>query len=121
MSNVRRSSSPRLVALALCYVLALQAFLSAFGVSVAASQDETAFVICHGDGSAPAGDNRRHEKLACALCTLAAAANGPLPVAPSASVVPLVTASRFSPADVVSTFSPRPARAGLARAPPDFA
>src|SRR5207245_11237953 len=117
--NGRASASRRMLALALCYVLALQAFLTAFGGSFAASQDESGFVICHSDGATPAGDNQKHEKLACALCVLAAAANGPLPDTPVATpAVPLVTASRFALAEAVTTFIPRPARAGLSRAPP---
>jgi hypothetical protein len=121
VSNVRPTTARRLSALALCYVLALQAFLTAFGLSFAASQPETGFVICHSDGAAPAGDQQKPEKLPCALCALAAAANGPLPAAPSALVVPLVAAGRFSLTAAIVSFSARPARAGLARAPPRFA
>jgi len=116
-----RPSPRRILALTLCYVLALQAVLTAFGVSLAAGLDQSGFVICHSDGTAPAGDAQKPEKLPCALCALAAAANGPLPDAPSALGERLVTASRFALAEAVATFSPRPARAGLARAPPDFA
>jgi hypothetical protein len=121
VSNVRPSPSRRILALALCYVLALQAFLTAFGGSVAAGQDESAFVICHGDGAVPPGDSQKHEKLACALCTLAAAASGPLPAAPPAPAVPPVAATRFALTGTVANFIPRPARAGLSRAPPSLA
>ena len=57
----RRSKSywRRTLGLAVCYVLALQAFLAAYGTTLAVVQAhaETGFAICHGaGGSEPATD-----------------------------------------------------------------
>jgi hypothetical protein len=62
---------------ALCYVVAMQAFLAAFGTTLAAAR-ATAFdpllVICHsGESERPSnGDTRSPEKLACIVCAAAA-------------------------------------------------
>ncbi len=79
----RRSNSRwvRTLRVALCSVVAMQAFLAAFGTTMAAART-TAFdplgVICHsGDRDRPAnGDNRTPEKLPCIVCAAAAAALG---------------------------------------------
>ena len=88
----RRSNSRwvRTLRVALCYVVAMQAFLAAFGTTMAAAR-ATAFdpfrVICHsGDSERPRnGDSRNPEKLPCIVCAAAAAAlgleSGPAPLA----------------------------------------
>lgn len=124
----RRSNSRwvRTLRVALCYVVAMQAFLAAFGTTMAAA-GATAFdpfqVICHsGDSERPRnGDSRNPEKLPCIVCAAAAAAlvltSGPAPLA----AIHFVDAGRISSAPAaVAAYRPPP-RAGLSRAPPSFA
>jgi hypothetical protein len=116
----------RTLRVALCTVVAMQAFLAAFGTTMAAAR-ATAFdpllVICHsGDSERPSnGDSRTPEKLPCIVCAAAAAAlgleSGPAPLA----AIHFVIAGRVSHAPaIVSAYHPPP-RAGLSRAPPSFA
>jgi hypothetical protein len=124
----RRSNSRwvRTLRVALCYVVALQAFLAAFGTTMAAART-TAFdplgVICHsGDRDRPSnGDSRTPEKLPCIVCAAAAAAlgleSGPAPLA----AIHFAIAGRISSAPVVIAAYRPPPRAGLSRAPPSFA
>jgi hypothetical protein len=124
----RRSNSrwSRTLRVALCYVVAMQAFLAAFGTTMAAAR-ATAFdplgVICHaGDSEQPSnGDSRTPEKLPCIVCAAAAAAlgleSGPAPL----GAIHFAIAGRVSHAPaIVSAYHPPP-RAGLSRAPPSFA
>ena len=124
----RRANSRflRTLRVALCYVVAMQAFLAAFGTTMAAAR-ATAFdpllVICHsGDSGQPSnGDTRNPEKLPCIVCAAAAAALGlesdPAPLA----TIHFVITGRVSstPATVVAHHPP--SRAGHSRAPPSFA
>jgi hypothetical protein len=112
----------RTLAVALCYVLALQTFFVGFGNGVAtgyASSDTDSFTICHGGGTTPpSGDS--NAKFPCALCTLTAS-SGLLPDPVSAALARLIGGGivRFAnTAVVVVTAHPR---AGLSRAPPIFA
>ena len=114
-------SARRVLTLALCYVLALQAFLAAYGTAFAVSRGESGFVICHGDGSTPARDTANADKAPCALCAVASAASGLLPEAPVSFVTPAIVAGRVVYADTTVTFPSPPRRAGLSRAPPSFA
>jgi hypothetical protein len=111
---------------ALCYVFAIQAFLSAFETTIAAAHapaSDTRFVICHGiDSNLPSsGDAGNSEKLPCILCAVAAAALGLL-----SDPVPPVVAQLFSAGlagfthAVAIVYQP-PSRAGSSRAPPSFA
>jgi hypothetical protein len=124
----RRSNSRfvRTLRVALCYVVAMQAFLAAFGTTMAAARAtgfDPLLVICHsGDSERPSsGDTRNPEKLPCIVCATAAAALGlesdPAPLA----AIHFVPAGRISstPATVVAHHPP--ARAGHSRAPPSFA
>jgi hypothetical protein len=126
----------RAVAVSLCYILVLQAFLTTFSIAVAVSQASTTAggVICHTVGhtvghtavdDTPAGpDNRTPASDSCAFCALCAPAGsaGALPSPTTLTVAAPRTVSRrvgpFATADLVRV---PPARAGLARAPPKFA
>jgi hypothetical protein len=124
----RRSNSRfvRTLRVALCYVVAMQAFLAAFGTTIAAAR-ATAFdpllVICHsGDSERPSnGDTRNPEKLPCIVCAAAAAALGlesnPAPLA----AIHFVVAGRISSAPATVVAHHPPSRAGHSRAPPSFA
>jgi hypothetical protein len=124
---LRRSNSrwARTLRVALCYVVAMQAFLAAFGATVAAAAPtfDPLQVICHsGDGERPSsGDTRTPEKLPCIVCAAAAAAlgleSGPAPLA----AIHFAIAGRVASAPaIVAAYRPPP-RAGLSRAPPRFA
>jgi hypothetical protein len=116
----------RTLRVALCYVVAMQAFLAAFGTTVAAAR-ATAFdpllVICHsGDSERPSnGDTRNPEKLPCIVCAAAAAALALETNSAPLAAIHFVNAGRVSsaPATVVSHHPP--SRAGHSRAPPGFA
>jgi hypothetical protein len=124
----RRSNSGwvRTLRVALCYVVAMQAFLAAFGTTMAAAR-ATAFdplgVICHsGDSERPSnGDTRTPEKLPCIVCAAAAAAlgleSGPAPLA----AIHFVIVGRVASAPATVAACHPPSRAGLSRAPPSFA
>ena len=124
----RRSNARwvRTLRVALCYVVAMQAFLAAFGTTMAAAR-ATAFdpllVICHsGDSGQPSnGDTRNPEKLPCIVCAAAAAAPGlesnPAPLA----AIHFVIAGRVSSARATVVAHHPPSRAGHSRAPPSYA
>jgi hypothetical protein len=104
-----------------CYVLALQAFLAAFGTSFAVSSGNGDFVICHGDASADAGRGTNTGKAPCALCAIAAGASGLLPQ-PAAALHPAAGAGqRIMPVRTAEAVIQRPARAGFSRGPPILA
>ena len=109
----------------LCYVIVLQAFLAANSTAFAVSQAGGAaagFVICHnvGDDTPLGPDSRTPAGVPCALCAMAASSNG-LPPDPSLAVVaPPTVAQLVRPLGIVIVASSPPARAGLARAPPQF-
>jgi hypothetical protein len=111
---------------ALCYVVAMQAFLAAFGATMAAAR-ATAFdpllVICHtGDSERPSnGDTRNPEKLPCIVCAAAAAALGLVSNTAPLSAVDFVPAGRVSSAPATVGAHHPPSRAGHSRAPPSFA
>jgi hypothetical protein len=126
---IKMRITPRLLGralrVALCYALALQAVLAAYGTALAASPSGAAadFVICHNaDGPAPASPHTRIPTSApCVLCAMAAAASGLLPELVAAVVAPSTASSPIQPADTRIVVSPSTVRAGLARAPPRFA
>ena len=112
--------------LALCYVVAIQAFLSAFETTIAAAHapaSDTWLVICHGvDSNLPSsGGSGNPEKLPCVLCAVAAAALGlrsdPVP----ATLTLLLPAGLVGFAHAVTIAYQPPSRAGYSRAPPSFA
>jgi hypothetical protein len=116
----------RVLGLAVCYVLVLQAFFAAFETSVALLQGSAgvgAPVICHtADNAAPStGDTGKPKKLSCLLCAVAAAGGG-LPPDPVADVfAPRALAGSVSFAESITVSIRPPARDGRSRAPPDFA
>ncbi|HEY5965365.1 MAG TPA: DUF2946 family protein [Xanthobacteraceae bacterium] len=116
----------RTLRVALCTIVAMQAFLAAYGTTMAAAR-ATAFdplgVICHsGDSEQPGnGDNRSPEKLPCIVCAAAAAALGLEPNPAALAAIPFEIAGRISSAPVVIAAYRPPPRAGLSRAPPSFA
>jgi hypothetical protein len=124
----RRSNSRflRTLRVALCYVVAMQAFLAAFGTTMAAARAtvfDPLLVICHsGDSGQPSnGDTRNPEKLPCIVCAAAAAAPGlesnPAPLA----AIHFVIAGRVSSARATVVAHHPPSRAGHSRAPPSYA
>ena len=124
----RRSHSRllRTLRVALCYVVAMQAFLAAFGTTMAAAR-ATAFdpllVICHSSdrGRPSNGDTRNPEKIPCIVCAAAAAALGlasnPAPLA----AIDFVVTGRVAAAPATVVAHHPPSRAGHSRAPPSFA
>lgn len=123
-------TTPRLVRaaarIALCYVLALQAFLAAHGAAfaaVAAAQGGAGLVICHSGGGPTAPDpaERPVAHLPCALCAIAASAGG-LPAAANVlAAAAWIYSHRVAPAEIAAVVAFPLPRAGFARAPPRFA
>jgi hypothetical protein len=115
----------RALRVALCYAFALQAILAAYGTALAASPSRTAadFTICHNaDDTAPAGPSTRIPTSApCVLCAMAAAASGLLPQPVATVVAPSTVVRLLRPTVGRTVAGAAPARAGLARAPPQFA
>jgi hypothetical protein len=112
--------------MALCYAFALQTFLAAYSIALAvspASGTAAGFVICHnvGDDGATDPDTRTPVSVPCALCAMVASAIGLLPDPILTIVGPSTVADRVRHNDATVIASSRPARAGLARAPPLFA
>ena len=120
----RASLVRRALSVAICYVVALQAFLAAYGTVLAVAQGQSdGFVICHsGEGVATgSGDSGSPAKPPCALCAVAVAGGGLLPD-PAAIIIPApVIVGILQPAVTVAPFLTLNPRAGLARAPPSFA
>jgi len=121
-SHTRTRSVGYALRVVLCYVVVLQAFLTAYSAAFAAGQTGAAagFVICHSadNNAPPAPHSRVPAAVPCALCAMAASANG-LPPNPGVGVVaPISVAHRIRPLDLAVVTSPPPSRAGLARAPP---
>jgi hypothetical protein len=115
----------RVLGLAVCYAVALQAFLAAVGAALAINHGSGAAdafsTICHAanDTTRPTGDAAI--KLPCALCAVAAAGGGLVPDPIPAAVAPLAGGSVVRLADTVAVFVTSQVRDGLARAPPNFA
>ena len=112
--------------LALCYVVAIQAFLSTFETTIAAAHapaSDTWLVICHGvDSNLPSsGGSGNPEKLPCVLCAVAAAALGLLSDPVPATLTLLLPADLVGFAHAVTIAYQPPSRAGYSRAPPSFA
>jgi hypothetical protein len=115
------------VAMALCYIVVLQAFLAgcSIGLVVSLASTRATVVICHGGGgNSPAGpDNRipaRDSCLVCAICTLATAGGLTAPTT-ATFAAPRTASHRVAPFDIANLATVPPARAGFARAPPKFA
>jgi hypothetical protein len=111
----------RALRVALCYVIALQAILAAYGTALAVSAAAPpSLIVCHNAGSeAPADTGARG--VPCALCATAASATG-LPTAGGPTIAGLQFFShRIQPLEVLAGVTTPIARAGLARAPPQFA
>jgi hypothetical protein len=111
---------------ALCYVFAIQAFLSAFETTIAAAHapaSDTWLVICHGvDSNLPSsGGAGNPEKLPCVLCAVAAGALGLLPNPVPPAVAQLLSAGLAGFTHAVAIVYQPPSRAGYSRAPPSFA
>jgi hypothetical protein len=112
----------RALRLALCWMLALQAFAAALSTSLAVDRgSSTDFdpLICHNSGSeTPApGDPRLPSSVPCSLCAIAAGSVS-LPDPPLIANGPWPVIDRVPLADVPIVDGMRLARAGLARAPP---
>ena len=116
----------RILSVAVCYAVALQAFLAAFETTVAVSRPRTpdaALIICHGadDTSPSTGGTGNSEKLPCVFCAAAAAATGLLPDPVTTTVTPLSLVGCVSFTNATTSPTHPPARAGSSRAPPNFA
>jgi hypothetical protein len=115
----------RVLSLALCYVLVIQAFLATFGIAASAPQaPDVAFVICYGNDGADRdqGGTGPKDALLCAVCAHAAVGAAPVPKAIAFVVV--WQAARKSPIALVEALALRTMfdpRAGAARAPPQLA
>jgi hypothetical protein len=115
------------VAVALCYIVVLQAFLAgcSLALEVSRASSGTGAVICHSaDGDLPAGPDDRTPTIdacsTCAICTRAGPAGLPAPTTPT--VTASWTLSRRVDAFALAELpNAPPARAGFARAPPEFA
>jgi hypothetical protein len=109
---------------ALCYVIAIQGFLSALETTLAAAhapQPDTWLVICHRlDSTLPSsGGTGNPERLPCVLCAVAALGLLSDPVPQAAPQLLSAGLASFSHA-VAIVYQP-PSRAGYSRAPPSFA
>jgi uncharacterized membrane protein YeiH len=116
----------RVLGLAVCYVLALQAFFAAFERAVALSQanaTDAVLVICHSanNASPSTGGTGKSEKPSCVLCAVAAAGGGVLPDPVATIFAPRVLAGSASFAKSIAISIRSPARDGRSRAPPRFA
>ena len=116
----------RVLGLAVCYVLALQAFFAAFERAAALSQTNVAdgaLVICHraNNTSPSTGGTGKPEKLSCVLCAVAAAGGGILPDPVATTFAPGVLAGGVNFAKSTAISIRPPARDGRSRAPPRFA
>jgi len=114
------------VAVALCYIFVLQAFLASFSIALAIGQASagTGAVMCHGGGGTPAGpDNRIPASDSCVMCANCALASaGGLPAPTTLTFLARRTASRrVAIFDISVLAKAPPPRAGFARAPPKFA
>jgi hypothetical protein len=115
----------RVLGLAVCYVLVLQAFFAAFETPIAlfqANATNGGQVICRNanNASPSTGDAGKREKLPCPLCAIAAAGGVLLPD-PVAAVFAPALAGGVSFAKSVAITTRPPARDGCSRAPPSFA
>jgi hypothetical protein len=112
----------RAIRVVLCYALVFQAFFAAYSAALATipAADAAGFIICHNTGGeTPDSDKQAPAHISCALCALAAQANGLTPPV-IAVAAPATSAATVDHADGAQTLHPAPARAGLARAPPRF-
>jgi hypothetical protein len=111
---------------ALSYVVAIQAFLSALETTIAAVHapaSNARLVICHGvDSNLPSsGGAGNPEKLPCVLCAVAAAALGLLSDPVPQAAAQLLSAGLVAFTHAVAIVYQPPSRAGYSRAPPSFA
>ena len=116
----------RVLGLAVCYVLVLQAFFAVFETAVALFQGNAIngdLVICHNaNDAAPSTDGTgKRERLSCVLCAVAAAGSGPLPDPVADVFVPRALAGDVIFAESIAISTRPPARDGRSRAPPGFA
>jgi hypothetical protein len=104
-----------LLGVALCYVFALQGFLAAYSAA--------GFIICHkAGGDAPAAPSTKTPaSVPCALCAVGASASGLVPNPILSIVAPSMVASEVWHTDITAVVNRPSARAGLTRAPPQFA
>jgi hypothetical protein len=115
----------RAVTVALCYIIVLQAFLAgcSLALTVSWASSGSGAVICHSGDGLPAGsDDRTPASDACATCAICtrAATGLPAPTTPTITVSWTLShrVDAFALAELPNT---PPARAGFARAPPEFA
>jgi hypothetical protein len=110
--------------LALCYVIALQAMIAAYGTAFAVgavSNISASFAICHGvslDAPSDPGDDAKPAD-PCALCATVAFASGLPPCAASTADIRFAVTHR-QPVYTTALVSLSAPRAALARAPPRF-
>jgi hypothetical protein len=116
----------RVLGLAVCYVLVLQAFFAALETPMALLHANATIggqVICHNanNASPSTGDTGKRERFPCLLCAIAAAGGVLSPDPVAAIVVPRALAGGVNFAQSVAISIRPPARDGCSRAPPSFA
>jgi hypothetical protein len=122
-TRTRPSFARGALRVALCYILALQAFAAAFGTALSIGQysgSAAGFIICHNAGSDAPADRDGGKLPATVPCALCAVASSVVSLSDPVSIV-AVTRAVAEPvryADVSLIAGPRTVRAGLARAPP---
>jgi hypothetical protein len=116
----------RILGVAFCYALALQAIFSAYSTALAVADGRNAalgFVICHAAADeTPAGsDTGKHAAISCPMCAMAFSASGLPPGSASTIAAPTSNAHQVTYGDTDVAIASPLARAGLARAPPQLA
>jgi hypothetical protein len=114
----------RALAIAVCYLFVVQAFVAGLAAAGAIATAGTAggmaiAAVCHGAG-APAQDDGRPPDAKCPHCAIAACGFA-LAAPVSGLAAPPQIATRLCPHNAATIARPAAARAGLARAPPAFA
>jgi DUF2946 family protein len=115
--STSRNVFGRALRVALCYVLVLHAFAASLSTASAVAVGFGS-AICHNAGDEPTGDSGVLS-VHCALCAVATSAMAlPDPVSIGA---PTAAGDPVRPRDISLPAVSRPARAGMARAPPHLA
>ena len=123
--SLRPNLVRRALVVALCYMLALQGIAAALGTALSIGRDNiigAGIIICHnaGNDSQTNGDAGSKPPVPCALCAVASSAV-PLSDPVIVTVAPMAVIGTLGNAGIAPVVRPQTARAGLARAPPQFA
>ena len=115
----------RILGLTLCYVLALQAIFSAYGIALAlteANDTSLSYIICHSaaDQTTDSSGTSKHPAVPCPMCAVACWAVGLAPDSATAIAVAPSNVRHVAYGEIDIEVTSPPGRAGLARAPPQF-